>query len=1024
MKTLSLLAPLTLWSGSAMAINMLSVGATSGNMASGTAFSVGDLSGSWEHVSEGDFNSMSLMTLMSYDVIVVQWNSGELDLDWDTKMSTYVEAGGGYWHEDPNNTSDLGSLASSSGSGCSPGVLVDTVPGLTDGITDSFVNCHIVFDSWDSSVLSPLLNDGGNITMLYGEYGGGRVILSGPDHDYHASKGGGSAAGNQYNFVLNIVNWISDGCEAVTWYADGDGDGYGNAASSTMACDAPSGYVADASDCNDGDASINPAAAESCDGVDNNCDGSVDPDSSVDASTWYSDYDGDGYGDPDPSYATASCALPSGYVADSSDCNDGDASINPGASEVCDGIDNNCDGSVDPDSAIDALTWYSDSDSDGYGDPEPSSSTLSCTIPAGFVADSSDCDDGDSSINPAAYEVCDGVDNDCDKAIDPDDSVDATTWYEDYDADGYGDPSPLWAVEACTLPSGYTSASVATDCDDYDAAINPGAAEVCDGIDNNCDTVIDPDSSVDALTWYADDDGDGYGAAAVTTVSCTAASGWVADSTDCDDASATVNPAATEVCDAIDNDCDGAVDPDDSADAPTWFTDSDGDGYGDPAVSTVSCVADSGWVSDATDCDDSATAVNPAATEVCDGIDNDCDGSVDPGTSADATTWYEDDDLDGYGDPDLALAVSACTMPSGYIGIDLATDCDDADASINPAATEVCDGADNDCDGLTDPDDSADAATWYADADGDGYGDVEITDVACYGSDAWIADATDCDDTDAAVNPAATEVCDGIDNDCDGALDPTDSDDVVTWFADSDGDGFGDRMVTIVTCEAPDGWVLDDQDCNDGDAAVNPSAIEMCDGIDNDCDGIADGPESDDASTWYPDLDGDGYGLETVEEVCEDVDADCDTGAAGSDSGDADTGGCGEEVCSDVSSAVSDCDAPDGYVADNTDCDDDDADVYPDAPGLDEDCVALEDTGGAEDTGAGAGDDTGDAPSDDTGDAGDDGSDDADADGGADTGDSDKLDIEECGCASATLQGSSPWLVLLAVLGMIRRRQP
>ena len=117
MNRFSVVLPLTLWSGSAMAINMLSVGATSGNRASGTAFSVGDLSGSWEHVSEGDFNSMSLTTLMSYDVIVVQWNSGELDLDWDTKMSTYVEAGGGYWHEDPNNTSDLGSLASSSGSG-------------------------------------------------------------------------------------------------------------------------------------------------------------------------------------------------------------------------------------------------------------------------------------------------------------------------------------------------------------------------------------------------------------------------------------------------------------------------------------------------------------------------------------------------------------------------------------------------------------------------------------------------------------------------------------------------------------------------------------------------------------------------------------------------------------------------------------------------------------------------------------------------------------------------------------------
>ena len=878
MKPIAAAIPLFLWSSSALAINMLSVGATSGNMASGEAFSAGDIAGSWTHISETDFDALSLTDLMSYDVIVVQWASGEMDLDWDTKMSFFVEAGGGYWFEDPNNMSDLGTMASASAPGCSPGTLVDTVPGLTDGIINDFVNCHIVFDSW-ASYMNPLLNDGGQTTMLWGEYGGGRVILSGPDHDYHAIKGGSSTENNQYNFVLNIVNWISDGCEEATFYADADADGYGDASTGMMACEAPSGYV-----------------------------------------------------------------------TDSSDCDDTNSAVNPGATEVCDGIDNDCDGAVDPDSSADASTWYADSDADGYGDTDAFYSVTACSVPSGYVADSSDCNDADGAVNPGALEVCDGIDNDCDAVIDPDDSADATTWYEDADLDGYGDPSVLWAVDACTLPAGFTALADATDCNDLDSAINPAASEVCDGIDNNCDGAVDPDDAVDAATWYAD---------------------------------------------------------------------ADGDTYGDAATTSVSCVADAGFVADATDCDDAAAAVNPAATEVCDGIDNDCDAVVDPDDSADATTWYEDYDGDGYGDPDPYFSTTACSLPAGYTGAALARDCNDVDAAINPDAVEVCDGVDNDCDGEVDTDDSVDALTWYADTDADGFGDADSTDLACYESDGWVADATDCDDSDAAINPAATEVCDGIDNDCDGDLDPSDSDDVITWYSDGDGDGYGDALVTLLSCESPDiGWVTNGEDCNDADAAVSPDGEEVCDGIDNDCDAVVDGPDSVDALTFYPDNDGDGFGLETFEEVCEDTAVDCDTGTAGMDSGMDDTGGCMEEVCTDVSSALTECAAPDGYVEDNTDCDDEDAEVYPEAPGLDADCEALEDTGDAGDDTGDAGDDTGDA-GDDTGEGGED-----DTGSGSDIGDdSDKLDMEECGCATGSLTGSSPWLAMLALVGLARRRQ-
>ena len=199
-----------------------------------------------------------------------------------------------------------------------------------------------------------------------------------------------------------------------TWYEDDDGDGYGNGSSALSACEAPSGFVADGSDCVDSEASIHPGASEVCDGVDNDCDGAIDPDTSVDAPTWYADTDGDGTGDAASS--TVSCSAPSGFVADSSDCDDGDATVFVGADEYCDGIDNDCDGSIDESGAVDGTTVYADTDGDGYGDA--SNSSVECSLPSGYVSDSSDCDDTDSAVNPAGDEVCDGVDNDCDGDVD------------------------------------------------------------------------------------------------------------------------------------------------------------------------------------------------------------------------------------------------------------------------------------------------------------------------------------------------------------------------------------------------------------------------------------------------------------------------------------------------------------------------------------------------------------------------------------------------------------------------------
>ncbi len=163
----------------------------------------------------------------------------------------------------------------------------------------------------------------------------------------------------------------------------------------------------------------------------------------------------------------------------------------------------------------------------------------------------------------------------------------------------------------------------------------------------------------------------------------------------------------------------------------------------------------------------------------------------------------------------------------------------------------------------------------------------------------------DCNDDDASIHPDAVEVCDGIDNDCDGFKDDEDPDlQADTWYADDDEDRFGDPDKALVACEKPTGYTDNDQDCDDSDDAIAPDELEYCDGVDNDCDGETDEDDAEYTSTFYQDLDGDGYGT------------DAQTTQA--------------------------CDTPSGYADNDEDCDDEDASVYPGAPesmdGLDQDC--------------------------------------------------------------------------------------
>jgi hypothetical protein len=424
---------------------------------------------------------------------------------------------------------------------------------------------------------------------------------------------------------------------------------------------------------------------------------------------------------------------------------------------VCgNGRDDDCNGFTDEENAKDCVPYYRDDDEDRYGVTDDFKCL--CAPKAPYSATSkNDCDDTKIGINPAATEVCNGYDDNCDDITDPPGSPNCSKFYKDVDGDTWGISGALNEQCLCATAAPFTAIRDG-DCNDDNFDVNLGATEVCNGIDDNCINGIDEAGADDCVTYYRDDDRDEYGVAQDSRCTCAGAPPYDATKVgDCNDANNEVNPGVTEICNGIDDNCVAGIDEPNTPDCTIFYYDNDGDTWGVENTFKCLCGADGKYsASRFGDCNDSIGGINPNATEVCNNADDNCDGAVDEDGALNCQTLFMDVDVDSWG----AIGSSRCLCPSNVVQYYTATrglDCNDADFYVNPGRTEKCStvGVDDNCNGDTDEENASDCSDYWEDKDKDGWGSLTIgTSCLCAAVGDYIATKSgDCCDSDGNVHP-------------------------------------------------------------------------------------------------------------------------------------------------------------------------------------------------------------------------------------------------------------------------------